>query len=202
MAINRIVFLQNSVIKQQPVQSNQLPSNQRQDIPAGTTFVLQSYSIPPGSNDHYKITLDDIQFKGFSNWFVFAKHVQITQEAITPETSVEAVLATQTDKTAARINVNRNTLGVQQGFLKLAFNVDTFIKRQPIDSSVLNDQSKQLIPAGTELILATSLPDNNNVVRFSIQDNHVKFNLFNIEIKGFSQDWYAFVKHVGIQRVG
>jgi hypothetical protein len=202
MTINRIVFVQKSVMKQKPVQSNQLPSNQLQDIPAGTTLVLQSYSIPPGSNDHYKITLDDIQFKGFSNWFAFANHVQITQEAIIPETSVEAVIAKQTDKTVAKISVDRNTLGVQQGFLKLVFNVDTFIKRQPIDSSVLNEQSKQLIPAGTELILATSLPDNNNIVKFTIQDNHVKFNLFNVEIKGFSQDWYAFVKHVGIQRVG
>jgi hypothetical protein len=202
MTINRIVFVQKSVMKQKPVQSNQLPSNQLQDIPAGTTLVLQSYSIPLGSNDHYKITLDDIQFKGFSNWFAFANHVQITQEAIIPETSVEAVIAKQTDKTVAKISVDRNTLGVQQGFLKLVFNVDTFIKRQPIDSSVLNDQSKQLIPAGTELILATSLPDNNNIVRFSIQGNHVKFNLFNVEIKGFSQEWYAFAKHVGIQRVG
>jgi hypothetical protein len=202
MTTNRIVFVQNSIIKQQPVQSNQLPSNKRQDIPAGTVLVLQSYSIPPGSNDHYQITLDDIQFKSFSNWFAFANHVQVTQEPIVPATSVEAVIATQTDKSAAKINVNRSTLGVQQGFLKLVFNVDTFIKRKPIDSNVLNDQSKQLIPSGTELILATSLPDNNNIVRFTIQDNHVKFNLLNVEIKGFSQDWYAFVKHVGIQRVG
>ncbi|MEA5572939.1 hypothetical protein [Calothrix sp. UHCC 0171] len=202
MTTNRIVFVQNSVIKQQPIDSSQLPSNQRQDIPAGTTLVLQSYSIPPGSNNHYKISLDDIQFKGLSNWFAFANHVQIIQEPIVPETSVEAVIAKQTDKTTAQINVNRNTLGTQQGFLKLVFNVDTFIKRAPVDSQTLNEQSKQLIPAGTELILATSLPDNNNIVKFPIQSNHVKFNLFNVEIKGFSQDWYAFIKHVGIQRVG
>ncbi|BAZ39242.1 peptidoglycan-binding domain 1 protein [Calothrix sp. NIES-4101] len=202
MTTNRIVFVQNSVIKQQPIESSQLPSNQRQDIPAGTTLVLQSYNIPPGSNNHYKISLDDIQFKGFSNWFAFANHVQIIQEPIVPETSVEAVIAKQTDKTTAHINVNRNTLGTQQGFLKLVFNVDTFIKRAPVDSQTLNEQSKQLIPAGTELILATNLPDNNNIVKFPIQSNHVKFNLFNVEIKGFSQDWYAFIKHVGIQRVG
>lgn len=198
----RIVFIQDSVIKQQPVQSNELPSNQRQDIPAGTTFVLQTYSLPPGGNDHYKITLENLQIKGYNSWFVFADHVQIIQEPITPATSVEASIARQSDKTTALITVNRNTLGTQQGFLKLVFNVDTFIKRRPIDSNVLNDQSKQLITAGTELVLATSLPDNNNIVRLPIQDNHVRFTLDNLEIKGFSQDWFAFIKHVGIQRVG
>jgi hypothetical protein len=202
MTLNRIVFIKDSTIKQEPIQASQLPSTKRQDIPAGTTLVLQSYSIPPGSNDHYKIGLQNIQLKGFASWFAFAEHVQIIQEPIVAATTVEAVIAKQTQKDVANITVNRSTLGVQQGFLKLVFNVDTFIKRKPIDSSVLNDQSKQLIPAGTELILATSLPDTNNIVKFAVQDNHVKFALHSLEIKGFSQDWYAFVKHVGIQRVG
>ncbi|RUT01047.1 hypothetical protein DSM106972_070530 [Dulcicalothrix desertica PCC 7102] len=202
MALNRIVFTIDTVIKQEPIQSNQLPSNRLQNIPAGTTFVIQSYSLPPGNNDHYKITLENIQFKGFSNWFAFAGHVQIIQEPIVVATTIEAVVNRQTEKNVARIAVDRNTLETQQGFLKLVFNVDTFIKRQPIDSNVLNDQSKQLIPAGTELVLSTSLPDSTNTVRLPIQDSHVRFNLDDIEIKGFSRDWYAFIKHVGIQRVG
>ncbi len=202
MALNRIVFIQDSTIKQEPIQASELPSTKRQNISAGTTLVLQSYSIPPGSNDHYKIGLQKIQLKGFSNWFAFSEHVQIIQEAIVPATTVEAVIAKQTQKDVANITVNRASLGVQQGFLKLVFNVDTFIKRRPIDSSVLNDQSKQLIPAGTELVLATSLPDANNIVKLAVQDSHVKFTLKDIEIKGFSQDWFVFVKHVGIQRVG
>jgi hypothetical protein len=202
MALDRIVFSDNTIIKQEPIQANQLPSNRQQNIPFGTTFVIQSYSLPPGNNDHYKITLQNIQFKGFSNWFAFADHVQIIQEPIVQASSVESVLNRQTEKNVAKIAVDRNTLRTQQGFLKLVFNVDTFIKRQPIDSSVLNDQSKQLIPAGTELVLSTSLPDNTNTVRLPVQDSHVKFNLDDIEIKGFSRDWYAFIKHVGIQRVG
>ncbi len=202
MTLNRIVFNQDSTIKQEPIQASELPSTKRQNISAGTTLVLQSYSIPPGSNDHYKIGLQKIQLKGFNNWFAFSEHVQIIQEAIVPVTTVEAVIAKQTQKDVVNITVNRASLGVQQGFLKLVFNVDTFIKRRPIDSSVLNDQSKQLIPAGTELVLATSLPDANNIVKLAVQDSHVKFTLKDIEIKGFSQDWFAFVKHVGIQRVG
>ena len=202
MALDRIVFITDTIIKQEPIQASQLPSNRQQNIPAGTTFVIQSYSLPPGNNDHYKITLQNLQFKGFSNWFAFADHVQIIQEPIVQATTLEAVVNRQTEKNVARIVVDRNTLGTQQGFLKLVFNVDTFIKRQPIDSNVLNDQSKQLIPAGTELVLSTSLPDNTNTVRLPIQDSHVRFNLDDIEIKGFSRDWYAFIKHVGIQRVG
>lgn len=202
MALNRIVFVTDTIIKQEPIQSSQLPSDRLQNIPGGTTLVIQSYSLPPGNNDHYKITLQNIQFKSFSNWFAFAKDVQIIQEPIVAATSVESVVNQQTEKNLVKVAVDRNTLGTQQGFLKLVFNVDTFIKRQPIDSNVLNDQSKQLIPAGTELVLATNLPDNTNTVRLPIQDSHVKFTLDDIEIKGFSQDWYAFVKHVGIQRVG
>jgi hypothetical protein len=202
MVLNRTVFIQDTIIKQEPIQSNQLPSNRLQNIPAGTTLVVQNYSLPPGNNDHYKVTLQNIQFKGFSNWFAFADHVQIIQEPIVAATSVEAIIARQTEKNVVKITVDRNTLGQEQGFLKLVFNVDTFIKRQPVDSNVLSDQAKQLIPGGTELVLATSFPDNNNIVKLPVQDSHVRFALDDMEIKGFSKDWYAFIKHVGIQRVG
>jgi hypothetical protein len=201
--LTRIVFLQDTVLKQQPIQSSQLPSNQRQNIPAGTVFVLQSYAVSSRSPDHYRLTFQDIQFKNFTgNWYAFASHVDIIQEPLNAVPTVDAILATQQDKSAVIIIVDRQTVGDQQGFLKLVFNVNSIIKRKPVDSKFLNEQSKQSIPAGTELILLTSKPDINNIVRFAIEQGHVKFNLENVEFKGFSQDWYAFTKHVGIQRVG
>ncbi|MFH7029720.1 MAG: hypothetical protein ACHBN1_31260 [Heteroscytonema crispum UTEX LB 1556] len=201
--LTKIVFLQDTVIKQQPVQSSQLPSNQRQNIPAGTVLILQSYAVSSRGPDHYRLTLQDVQFKGYTgNWYAFASHVDIIQEPVNFVPTVDAILSKQQDKNTVRIIVDRQSVGDQQGFLKLVFNIDSIIKRKPVDSKVLNDQSKQTIPAGTELILLTSKPDTNNVVRFAIEQGHVKFTLKDVELKGFSQDWYAFNKHVGIERVG
>jgi hypothetical protein len=200
--MDRIIFTKDTVIKQEPIPSSDLPSNKRQNVPIGTMFVLQSYSVPPSSQNHYKISLKSLVLKGFGNWFVFEEHADIIDDPIIPVTTVDALLARQTDKSAVRIVADRNTIGTQQGFLKMVFNQDTVIKRRPVDSSVLNDQSKQTIPAGTELVLLTDRPDTNNFVRLPIESGHVKFTLKDLEIKGFSQNWYAFTKHVGIHLVG
>jgi hypothetical protein len=200
--LNRVLFIQDTVIKQEPVQASQLPSTKQQSIPIGTILVVKSYEVPASNSDHYKFALEDIQFKGFSsNWFAFGKHVKVIQDAINPVTTIQAIATQQKAKDTVKITVDRQSVGNQQGFLKLVFNADTIIKRQPVDSKVLNEQSKQVIPAGTELILLTDKPDTNNIVKFTLQDNHVKFNLKDIEFKGFLKDWYVFTQHVGIQRV-
>jgi hypothetical protein len=197
-SFSRILFTQDTVLKQQPIQSSQLPNNQLQRIPVGTELVLQGYSVPASHPDHYRFTLRNMQFKGFNAWFVFGKHVQIIESAFTLVTTIDAMIAKQTEKNALRITVDKKTIGNQQGFLKIVFNVDTFIKRRPVDANVLNDQSKQTIPTGTELVLLTSAPDANNIVRLPIEDSHVKFSLKDAELKGFSSDWYVFTKHAGI----
>ncbi|MCC5636503.1 hypothetical protein LC593_11640 [Nostoc sp. CHAB 5844] len=200
--LNRILFIQDTILKQEPVQSSQLPSTKQQKIPIGTLLVLKSYEIPASNSDHYKLSLEDIQLKGFStNWFAFANHAKIIQDAINPVQTIQAIATKQQAKDTVIFTVDRQSVGNQQGFLKLVFNADTIIKRQPVDSKVLNDQSKQAIPAGTELILLTDKPDTNNSVKFQLQDNHIKFSLKDIEFKGFSKDWYVFTQHIGIQRV-
>ncbi|MBD2439641.1 hypothetical protein [Nostoc sp. FACHB-110] len=200
--LNRILFIQDTVIKQEPVQSSQLPSTKQQNIPIGTLLVLNDYEIPANHADHYRFALDDIQIKGFSsNWYAFAQHVKIIQDAVNPITNIQAIATQQKAKDAVKITVDRQSVGDTKGFLKLVFNTDTIIKRQPVDSKVLNDQSKQKIPAGTELILLTDKPDTNNIVKFALQDNHLKFNLKDIEFRGFSKDWFVFTQHIGIQRV-
>jgi hypothetical protein len=200
--LNRILFIKDTILKQEPVPSNQLPSTRQQNIPIGTLLVLKAYEMPASYSDHYKLSLEDIQFKGFSNnWFAFAEHAEIIQEPINPVPTIGAIATKQQSKDIVKISVDRQSVGNQTGFLKLIFNADTIIKRQPVDSKVLNDQSKQIIPAGTELILLTDKPDTNNIVKFILQDNHLKFTLKDIEFKGFSKDWYVFTQHVGIQRV-
>jgi hypothetical protein len=189
-----VLVLQDTVLKRQPVDSGGLPSNEKQNVPAGTYLVLQSYADP--SNNHYRVNLEDLQIKGFStNWYIFSQHVQIVKRSFSPIKSIGDVVAGQSKQDGVTVPASAN-------LQKLVFNVDTVIKRKPVDSAVLNDQSKQLIPAGTELIIVTNNPDVNNNVRLPIQDSHLKFTLKTLEIKGFTQDWYVFIKHVGLQRVG
>lgn len=189
-----VLVLQDTVLKRQPVDSGQLPSNEKQNVPAGTYFVLQSYADP--SNNHYRVNLEDLQIKGFStNWYIFAQHVQIVKRSFSPIKSIGDVVTAQPKQDGVTVPASAN-------LQKLVFNVDTVIKRKPVDAAVLNDQSKQLIPAGTELIIVTNNPDANNNVRLPIQDSHLKFTLKTLEIKGFTQDWYVFIKHTGLQRVG
>jgi hypothetical protein len=198
-----ILFKQDTIIKQLPVDSAQLPSDQRQKIPVGTLLVLQSFSDPAENNNHYKLALKNVEFNGSSmNWYVYAPHAQIIRQALKTVQTVSDVVSRQPEKDLVKVSVDRQTVTAPGGFLKLVFNVDTIIKRKPVDASVLNDQSKQTIPAGTELVLLSNKPDASNTVKLPIQDSHVKFTLKDIEFNGFSQDWYVFVKHVGIQRLG
>jgi hypothetical protein len=202
MAIDRILFIQDTILKQEPIQSSQLPSTQLQKIPAGTELVLKTFQIAGNNLDHYKIGLEDLQFKGLSNnWHAFAEHVEITENTFIEVPTVESIVAKQAQKNAVRVAVSRALVGNRQGFLKVVFNVDTLIKRKPVDGRVLNNESKQTIPAGTELILLTDKPDASNIVKLPIESGHVKFSLKDLEIKGFTKDWYAFAGHVGIQVV-
>ena len=90
----------------------------------------------------------------------------------------------------------------QTGLIKLVANVATVIKRAPVQSNLLSANSMQQIPAGTELVVLTNQPDAYNTVRLPIKDAHIRFTLKDLEFKGFSQDWYVFIQHVGLQLVG
>lgn len=197
----RILFLQDTLLKQSTEQASQLPSNMRQNIPAGTCLVLQSYGGPDNTK-HYKIGLKSLQFKGFTTWYVFSEHVEISDQPLVPVTTVASVVSQQTDKSVVKIIVDKQTIPAQGAFLKMVFNVDTIIKRTPVDGKLLNDSAKQSIPAGTELAIATNRPDANNTVKLIVDRSHVKFNLQDIEVKGFNQNWFAFIEHAGIQRIG
>ncbi|HAG82266.1 MAG TPA: hypothetical protein DCL61_14130 [Cyanobacteria bacterium UBA12227] len=198
----RILFTQDTALKQEPIQSSLLPSNKLQKVPAGTLLVLQSYS-PPDNTNHIRLSLQDIEFKGTSrNWYAFTDHVYITKELVKPVETVDQTLAKQSEKDFVKMTVYRSTLPPQGGLIKLVFKVDTVIKRSPVQANLLNANSMQQIPAGTQLVLLTEKPDTLNTVKLPIKDSHVKFTLKDIEFKGFSQDWYVFIQHAGLQLIG
>jgi hypothetical protein len=194
----RMLFKQDTVIKQSAIDSNLLTNDQKQNVPVGTLLVLQAYSDPAQSSNHYKFTLSNLQIKGYNTWYAFAPHVRILQESLTTVQSVSDLVAKQTEKNVAKIYVGVVPTTQQTSFLKLALNVDTIIKRSPVDSQLLADQSKQTVPAGTQLVLLHNRADASNLVNFPIQDGHIKVSFKDLQFKGHSQDWFVFAKHVGI----
>ncbi len=72
----RLHFLRDTFLKQSTAQSSTLPDSQKQMIPQGTTLVILAYLTGQPEN-HIKITLKDIAFKGFNSWYVYADHVKI-----------------------------------------------------------------------------------------------------------------------------
>lgn len=202
-SIARLLVKQNTVLKLEPVQASLLPSSKLQNVSVGTQLVLQSFGETADNDNHIRISLKDIAFKGFgTNWYAYEPHVEVVRDSFKPVQPVSDVLSKQSEKNVVKISVSKPTSPGQGGLLKLVFNVDTVIKRAPVESRFLDEKSLQKIPAGTELVLLTNNPDANNVVKLPIQDSHVKFSLKDIEFKGFSKDWFAFVQHVGIQKVG
>ncbi|MGB7442318.1 MAG: hypothetical protein WA919_14725 [Coleofasciculaceae cyanobacterium] len=197
----RILFKQDTVLKQEPIQSSQLPSNKLQDISVGTILILDTYEAP--TSKHIRISLKNLEIKGLKmNWYAYEDHVTILKDAAKPVETVDSKLAKQQDKSFFKFNTNSSIVSTQNSLLKLVFNVDTVIKRTPTESSLLEEKAKQDIPAGTELIILADKPNANKEINFSIEKSHIKFTLKDIEFKGFKQNWYAFVKHVGVQLIG
>jgi hypothetical protein len=195
----RILFTQNTIIKQEPIQSSQLPSYLKQNIPAGTLLVLQSYGI---EGDHIRFSLKELEFKGYrSNWYAYAPHTTIIKEPLRYVKTVSETVPGPYDNSSITLTVSWGNIWYQQGLVKLISNRDTVIKQKPIDSRFLNESYKQDIPAGTELVLLTDKPDAYNRVTLPIEDWHLKFALKDLEFKGFSWNWYAYIEHVGIETV-
>jgi len=70
-------ILNATTFKRRPIQSSELPDEQKQLIEAGKKFDVQSYGI---ERDHVKIALAKDSFKGFNTWYAFGGHIQIIKD--------------------------------------------------------------------------------------------------------------------------
>ena len=212
MVLVRAFFKRDTTIKQKLAQSTDLPASQIQKIPRGSLLVLQSFASP--SSNHVKVSFTSLDFQNFTgSWYaftgsvlqttpngeIFTQEVDIIKQPLVAVKTIDQRLSTQSQKNVVNISANQQAIGNQQGFLKIIFNTDTFIKRQPVPAEDLQSNLVQAVPAGTELILSTNLPTTSNVVSFPINNSHVQFSLKDIALNGFSQNWFAYSKHVGIE---
>lgn len=195
----RILFKQDTVLKQEPVQSSMLPSNKTQKVPAGTLLVLDSYEKP--ANSHIRISLKNLKIKGLRmNWHAFEGHVTIVQEPIKAVESIKKSLSKQQQKNMLKVSTYSNP--DQECPLKLIINTDTMLKRAPVDSRYLSEDSIQRVPVGTELILVEQRPKANKVLELPIEDSHFKFSLKDLEFNGFREDWYVYIDHAAVEILG
>ncbi|NET03214.1 MAG: hypothetical protein F6K16_00460 [Symploca sp. SIO2B6] len=195
----RLFFKQDTVLKQEPVQSSMLPSNKIQKVPQGTLLVLDSYERP--ANSHIRISLKNLKFKGLRmNWYAFEGHVAIVQEQIQAVDSISKSISKQQEKNTLKVTTYSNS--DQECPLKLIINTDTMLKRAPVDSRYLSEDSIQKIPVGTELVIMGQKPKADKILELPIDDSHFKFSLKDLEFNGFSEDWYVYVEHAGVQILG
>lgn len=67
----------NTVLKRKPIQSSELPENQKQPIEAGREFQIDSYTIDRG---HVRCFFSKDTFKDTNVWYAFGKHVKIFRD--------------------------------------------------------------------------------------------------------------------------
>lgn len=64
-------------LKQKPIQSSQLPDEQRQSLEVGKQFEVSSFTV---ERDHLRVAFAKDKFKGFNTWYAFGGHVQIIKD--------------------------------------------------------------------------------------------------------------------------
>jgi uncharacterized protein YvpB len=69
--------LNATTFKRKPIQSSELPDEQKQLMEFGKQLEVQSYSV---ERDHVKFALAKDSFKGFNTWYAFGGHIQLTKD--------------------------------------------------------------------------------------------------------------------------
>lgn len=72
-----IKFVQDTTIKRRPLQSADLPDDQKQAIEQGKEMPIHSYTI---ERSHLRVAFAKDSFKGFNTWYCFGDHVQILED--------------------------------------------------------------------------------------------------------------------------
>lgn len=73
----QLKVIKDTVIKRRPMQSAELPEDQKHTLTEGTHIDVQAYML---ERDHLRVTFKGETFKGFNTWYAFAQHVQIINQ--------------------------------------------------------------------------------------------------------------------------
>ncbi|WP_421654900.1 C39 family peptidase [Leptothermofonsia sp. ETS-13] len=66
-----------TTLKKKPIQSSQLPEEQKQPLESNQQFEVSSFAI---ERDHVRVAFAKDSFKGFNTWYAFSGHIQIIKD--------------------------------------------------------------------------------------------------------------------------
>ena len=163
----------DTIFKQRPMASNELPDTEIVEVKKETNFILHSYAYQDSHGDfssHIKISIKNPKdfLNGLSQWYVYDKHayVEYDNNIVYPPTPV--------------INFTQNTI----------------IKRRPLQSSELPAEERASVPSGNSFVLDSWAYKDEQGKSFN---GHIKFAL-KLEsdfIKSLST-WYAYDQHAQV----
>jgi len=177
MARQILLVKANTILKLSPLQSSELPEEERYGVPAGKTFEIQSYAyadpVQGDFNGHIKFALKDTALKGRNTWFIYSLHaqVEINDRVVYPHEDQEALQV---------LKVTRNTV----------------FKRRPLQASVLPPNELSNVPQGTVYPLHSyAYADTQG--EFA---NHIKVSLrYEQDFINDVSTWFVYNRHAYVE---
>lgn len=171
----------DTLFKLRPLQSSELPDEERYEVKQGQDFVLHSYAYADASGDfssHIKFALRYQQdyVRDRSTWYVYDQHAYVEYDG--------EVIYPPEDPNTPLLRITR----------------DTLFKRRPLQSSELADDEVYPVPQGTTLKLHSYAYADASGNRFN---DHVKIALkYEKDYIKYLSSWYVYEGHAQIERNG
>jgi len=158
----QMLVLQTTKIKAKPVDSSYLDPQQFEELLLGQTFTIKGYACIKG---HFRVTLAQ-SIPGFGTvGYVYWQHVKLIRDGQEIGYDPDAITLTVLEKTV--------------------------LKKQPIDSSQLQDSERTTLPLGRVY----------GVKSYALENNHIKVSLLE-ELPNFGNTGYIFPQYVKFKRGG
>ena len=180
MARQILLVKANTIIKLSPLQSSELPQEEKHNVPAGTTFEIQSYAyadpVRGDFNGHIKFALKDQTIKGRNTWYIYSLHAQV-------ELNGRVVYPHEDQEALQVLKVIR----------------DTPFKRRPLQSSILPSSDVSTVREGTVFPLHSyAYADTQGNF-----NNHIKVALrYEQDFIDEMSTWYVYDRHAYIEYDG
>lgn len=176
MAQQILRITQDTFLKLRPELATQLAAEEKHAVSAGETYAIASYAyanINGSFNGHIKVALQDQSIQGLNTWFVSTTSAQVEQDGV-------LVYPTEDQASVPVLHINQST----------------FLKRRPIDSTLLSEAEKVAIAPGSSFRLhsyayADANGDFNSHIKFAIRDR-ADF------VRGLST-WFVYDQHAYIE---
>lgn len=179
----------NTFLKAKPIQSTQLPDNEKQAIRAGTLCNIQSYTV---EKDHLRVELAGVKLKGLSTWYVYAPHAQILDDGKAVSLSASSPAPTTPSRPTPTPQPSPTPPSPpKNATIQLKVLVNTLLKLRPIQAAQLPDAEEHPIAANTVL----------NVESYAVVNDHIRVALADQVFNG-RNTWYIYGLHGQIVQNG